>query len=477
MVTQANAGSGDGAPRRPSVRKRLLTFLLVPTLALMVLDTGFVYMVALRYSSHVHDRDLAESTLGLAKALQANASDGHLSTDATQIIEFDPDGRSLFAISSGHHGFVSGSAALAAQATHAHVGGTPLPYDAIVDGAAVRVESLRIVSPRDPGDRLTVSVAEALHDRQRQAGEILWLTIPVEALLVVLLMALVWQGVKYGLRILDAPIRRLSMRERNLAPISGPDIPIEILPLTRTIDGLFERIAKLVELQERFVADAAHQLRTPLAGLSMHVERALSSVRDADTAEALRHIRTLTARMTRSATQLLALARLQAPSAGDPQLLPLDLSRWLPDAVSERIPQALQAGIDLGYEDCGGPVMVAAGSASLQELIDNLIDNAIAHVGREGTITVSLSAVDGVALVAVDDDGPGVADEYMSRLGERFFRAPGAVNGGSGLGLAIVRRIAEAHAAGLDFCRSAMGGLRVEIRFPQSACEDGRPAP
>ena len=458
------------------MRKRLLAFLLVPTLVLMVLDTWFVYVVALRYSSHVHDRDLAESALGLARAVQAGGSDGHLSADATQIIEFDPDGRSLFAISSGHHGFVSGSAALAAQTSHAHAGGAPSPYDAIVDGAAVRVESLTIVSPRDSGDRLTVSIAEALHDRQQQAREILWLTIPVEALLVLLLMALAWQGVKYGLRILDAPIRRLSMRERTLAPISGPDIPIEILPLTRTIDGLFERVAKLVELQERFVTDAAHQLRTPLAGLSMHVERALSSVRDADTGEALRHIKALTTRMTRSATQMLTLARLQAPLPDDPQLTKLDLSRWLPEAVSERIPQALEAGIDLGYEDGDGLAEIAANRASLQELIDNLIDNAIAHNARGGMVTVSLRMVDGGGgvLVAVDDDGPGVADVYVPLLGERFFRAPGAANGGSGLGLAIVRRIAEAHDAKLSFRRSASGGLRVEIRFPAISGENGQ---
>jgi two-component system sensor histidine kinase TctE len=469
MGPGSGSNPAEAAHRRPSVRRRLLAFLLIPALLLMILDTGFVYFVALKYSNHVHDRDLGESTRGLSNAFSETWSNGQLPPDARQLIEFSQQGRSFYAVYSERRGFISGNAALATKSST--MGGTqPVLFDAVVNGKPVRAAAMTLAVVQGSTDRLTVTVAETLRDRQQQAREILLLTIPVEALLIAVLMVLVWQGVRFGLRILDAPVRRLAMRERNLAPITGPDIPIEILPLTRTIDGLFERVATLVELQERFVADAAHQLRTPLAGLSLHVEQALATTSEQDRRNALQHIQALVTRMTRSANQLLALARAQAPLQSTTQLLPMELARWLPEVVSRRIPEALHAGVDLGYEAACDSAMVAAEAHSLQELIDNLIDNAIAHVAREGTITVGLRVIEaGQVELTVDDDGPGVAAAFLPRLGERFFRAPGAADGGSGLGLAIVARIVEVHHATLIFDRSALGGLQVTIRLPALA--------
>ena len=196
---------------------------------------------------------------------------------------------------------------------------------------------------------------------------------------------------------------------------------------------------------------------------------------------ALAQIQALTTGVTRSATQLLALARAQAPQEGGPTLSPLDLAQWLPAMVALRIPESLQAGVDLGYESPGhataldevvhedAAIMINAERNALQELLDNLIDNALNNVSRDGTITVSLQS--GVnpgeaARVSIEDDGPGVPDDTLGRLGERFFRAPGAPDGGSGLGLAIVRRIADVHGAQVRFGRAGIGGLRVELRFP-----------
>ena len=466
----------DNVRGRPSVRRRLLAFLLIPTLLLMILDTAFVYYVALRYSNHVHDRDLGESTRGLATAFSALWAKGQPPADTQQLIEDSQRGHSFYAVHSERRGYISGNQTLA-RASSKRGGMKPELFDAVVNGAHVRAAAMTIATAQDATDRLTVTVAEPLHDRQQQAREILLLTIPVETLLVALLMVLVWLGVRFGLRILDAPVRRLAMREHNLAPISGPDIPIEILPLTRTIDGLFERVATLIELQERFVADAAHQLRTPLAGLSLHAEQALASSSEQDRLNALQHIQALATRMTRSANQLLSLARAQAPSPATAQLVPMDLAAWLPEAVSRRIPEALQAGVDLGYEALCDSAMVAGDAHLLQEMIDNLIDNALAHVARDGTATVGLRGIDhGCVEVTIDDDGPGVASTLMPRLGERFFRAPGAADGGSGLGLAIVARIAELLHASLHFERSALGGLRVAISFPAlSAVTTGAP--
>lgn len=455
--------------RQPSLRRRLLKFLLIPTLVLMLLDTGFVYFVALRYSNAIHDRDLISTTLGLANAIASGRSGGRLPREARSLLEYNPDGRTLFSVRSLAHGVVSASTPAPPSMQTPRARQVPIVFDAAIAGLPVRVGSVRIASPTEPGDSLLVSVAESLHARQQQAREILMITIPVEALLIAVLLALVWQGVKFGLRILDLPTRRLALRERNLEPVSGPDIPVEILPLTRTIDGLFERVRVLIAFQERFVADAAHQLRTPLAGLAMHVERASSAGSHADFQSAMTHIQALTARTTRTATQLLSLARAQTPQEGAARLSRIDLGRWLPEVVAARIPESLHIGVDLGYEAATSDAIIDGEQHALQELFDNLIDNALRHVAHEGTVTMSLHAATGAGQgprVAIDDDGPGVPDELLSRLGERFFQAPGAADGGSGLGLAIVRRIADIHGARLGFSRSALGGLRVELRFP-----------
>lgn len=476
MPSSSTTGVRRGRRTQPSLRRRLLVYLLIPTLLLMLVDAVFVYFVALNYSNGVHDRDLVYSTMGLADAIDDAHSNGRMDEASRALIEFDPEGRTFYSVRSRRNGLVDGSARQLSPPRTLRVSDHPVLYDAVIGTLPVRAASLVMRSPVDAGDELVVSMAESFHDRDLTAREILMITIPTEALLIVILLALVWQGVQSGLRILDVPIRRLALGDHGFDPVSGPDIPVEILPLTRAIDGLFERVQSLVAVQERFVADAAHQLRTPLAGLAMHVERACAARNEADFDVAMQHVKVLTARVTRAATQLLSLARFQAPQ--DDAALPerIDFAQWLPGIVAARVPESLDAAVDLGYEGGVQPAFVAGEPRALQELFDNLIDNALRHVSPGGTVTVSLQprVVRGACVrVAVEDDGPGVPDDVIDRLGERFFRGPGAADGGSGLGLAIVRRIADVHGARVGFERSAMGGLRVVLDFPGDQARAG----
>ena len=463
--------AAGAAPAHPSLRRRLLAFLLIPTVLLMLVVSALFYLLMLKYSNHVHDMDLKEDTLGLAKAVN-DADDGlPLPLQARRLLEFSTEGRVFFEVRSQRHGVISHSAQpIPAHAAPATPGRVALRDERMTDGTPVRVASLIVPSVREPSDRLTVSVAETLDDRHRRAREILMLMLPTELLLTCSLLALVWHGVRVGLRLLQPAVRRLDDSQRDLSPVSGPDIPIEVLPLTQAIDGLFDRLKQLMALQERFVADAAHQLRTPLAGLSMHVQRAQAGTRPQDTAQALQHIRLLTDRAIRSSTQLLSLTRAQAPRESIRPLLPLDLAAWLPQALAERIPDALHAGVDLGYDDdtIDGPAWVAADAWSLRELLDNLLDNAFRHAAGR-MVTVSLRRAPRHLQLAIDDAGPGVDEALLPRLGERFFRAPDAPEGGTGLGLAIVASIAARHHAGLRYQRSALGGLRVEVDIPAGA--------
>ncbi len=452
---------------RPSLRRRLLVFLLIPMAALLLLDALFTYGVALAYANRVHDRDLSDDALTLAKMLGNDQLGSELTPQARFLLEYDPDGRSYFTVSSRRRGLLAGNGRLP-QLVHAPaLGAAPTLYDTQFGTRPLRAATVLTTTRHDPGDNLTVTVAETLHDRHQQAREILLLAILMQTLLIICVLSLVWFGVNHGLRVLDPLTARLAARSHELTPIGSADVPQEILPLTRTIDALFGRLRSMLALHDRFIADAAHQLRTPLAGLSLHVERALADPRPETVADALSHIHRLTRRAARTSSQLLALTRAQAAPVDAVDRSLLDLNRLIPEAVSLRVHEAIGAGVDLGYQGPDQPLCIIGDASCVQDLLDNLIDNSVRYAGRGSTVTVTLQALPGGgASLSVEDNGPGVSPELLPRLSERFFRASGNSEEGSGLGLAIVQRIAERHHAEVVYQLGEEHGLCVEVRFP-----------
>lgn len=454
-------------PRRPSLRRRLLLFLLIPMLSALVLDAVVTYFVALAFANHVHDDDLADDALTVAKMLSQYSGHGEMSPQARFLLEYDPDGRDYFSVRSARHGMIEGSAGLPAPGVALKPGAAPVLHNSHFRGAALRSASIAIANPAQAGDTITITIAENMKARRRQARQILLLAVPLQAMLILALLLLVRFGVGSGLKVLDPLTQRLARRERDLTPIEDTDVPVELLPLTRTIDAVFARLRELIALHERFVADAAHQLRTPLTGLAMHVERALAHARESVVVEALQHIRAATGRVTRTSNQLLALARAQSPAIPDTKMRPIDLPDLLRGLIATRLQEAWQSNIDLGYEGPDSGLVIRGDAAALQEMIDNLIDNALHYTGHHGTVTVAAGHADGQQVfVRVEDDGPGVDAALLPRLGERFFRDPANREAGTGLGLAIVEHIARRHGARVLYAQSPLGGLRVEIRFP-----------
>ncbi|HEV2681859.1 MAG TPA: ATP-binding protein [Rhodanobacter sp.] len=455
--------------RRPSLRRRLLVFLLIPMAALLLLDAMLTYGVALGYANQVHDRDLSDDALTLAKMLGNDQLGSTLTPQARFLLEYDPAGRSYFSVISARHGLLAGNGRLPQLSQAPTLGAVPTLYNTHLDAHALRAASVHTIDSHDPNDSLIITVAETLRDRHAQAREILLLATLMQTLLLVSVLSLVWFGVSRGLRVLDPLTARLAARTHELTPINGPDVPQEIQPLTRTIDALFGRVRGMLALHDRFIADAAHQLRTPLAGLSLHVDRAIADPRPETVTDALMHIRRLTQRAARTTSQLLSLARAQASPPDSEKCTRLDLGRLIPEAVSLRVHDALVAGVDLGYQ---GPatkqaLCILGDAASVQDLLDNLIDNSVRYGGRGSTVTVALQArADGGASLSVEDNGPGVPPELLPRLSERFFRAAGNGEEGSGLGLAIVQRIAERHHAEVTYRSGEECGLCVEVHFP-----------
>jgi two-component system, OmpR family, sensor histidine kinase TctE len=451
---------------RQSLRRRLMTTLLVPLMVLLLVNSLITYVGALIYANHVHDKDLINDTLTLVQMMATESPDGHVSSQAQFLLEYEPEGRNYFSVFSTKHGLIAGNPAVRPSRGMSHNGDEPLLYNVQIDKHALRAASLLMSNTSDPSDELEVTVAETLRDRHQEARQILLLSIPAQALLIIVAFLLVWLGVRTGLRQLDPLTTQLANREHDLAPIGDADVPAEILPLTRTIDGLFGRLRSMLALHERFIADAAHQLRTPLAGLSVHAERAQASSDPETISDSLNHIQRLIQRANRTSTQLLALTRAQTieHEAGDTE--PLNLATVIPELVGLRVHEALAAGIDLGYDGPSGPLWIEGDRHRIQEMLDNLIDNGLRYAGRGSLMTVSLARDGNDICLAVEDNGPGVPPDWIERLGERFFRVPGSQEEGSGLGLAIVQRIAEWHDGKARYMAGSDSGLRVEIMLP-----------
>lgn len=454
---------------KPSLRRRLLLLVSVPLLAVLVSGGIINYVIGLHFANKAFDRWLLNSAQAIGVLVNSDAGRNELGDQARILLQYSVHDRNQFAVRSVRYGVLAGDATLPQPKPSGDVS-TPMFTNFAVDGQAMRMASVFITNNADPDDVLVISTAESVHKRHALARELLLSTVPIELLLIAIAMTLVWLGINRSLRVLDPLARELRQRDASdLSPLRTIDAPVEVQPLVATIDALLARMDRTLRQQQRFIADAAHQLRTPLAGLRLQAERALADPSPETVREALMHVERLSAGTARAAGQLLALARAQAPDESLGVAVPLDLALLVRDQVAARVPAAIGHGIDLGYVGPDHGVTVTGDAVLLREMLGNLIDNASRYGSRDGgIITVGLETGDkGGCILSVQDNGPGVDPELMPRLGERFFRAVGNGHEGTGLGLAIVREIAERHGADVTFSNhSDPHGLRVEIRFP-----------
>ncbi|WP_413438340.1 ATP-binding protein [Sulfuriferula sp. GW1] len=277
-----------------------------------------------------------------------------------------------------------------------------------------------------------------------------------------LLALAVWWAVYRGV----APMRRLgrALAERQpqaLHPVAFDGITSEMAPMVNALNGLFERIGTLLESERRFTADAAHELRTPIAAIRAQAQVALGETDDARRTHALKNTLEGCDRATRLVEQLLTLSRLEAVAA--PAMADVDLSALTQRVVAELVPKALAKHQTLEFEateSCSVP----GNETLLTVLVRNLVDNAVRYSPASAQVKVSVQRQAGRVVLSVEDSGPGLAEADRNRLGERFFRVPGSSESGSGLGWSIVRRIAAVHRLDLQVETSAeLGGLAVRV--------------
>ncbi len=318
------------------------------------------------------------------------------------------------------------------------------------------------------GDNV-VQLAQPVSVRNRLAANVALRTLWPLIVLLPLLGLAVWIIVGRGLK----PLRRVtgaldSRHPEALDPLPDQRLPLEVQPLVRALNGLLRRLAAALDTQKAFVADAAHELRTPLAAVQIQSQLVARAQDDATRQEALADLQAGVTRATRLAEQLLALAR--AEPDGHASSTAVDLRALLDECVASRAPLAQERNIDLGI-DASERATVIGDPDALRVMLNNLLDNATKYTPPGGRIDVSLKVEAGHPVVRIADTGPGIPVEERERVFDRFYRVGAGANrtrtdvGGSGLGLAIVKRIALQHRAEVMLGESPAGGLLVTVRF------------
>jgi two-component system sensor histidine kinase TctE len=460
---------------QPLLRTQLLTWLAVPLFLLLIADTFISYWVALSFSQRAYDRSLVE--IAREVSLHLKPTGGGVTLDlpaeAHRVLFSDPVDRIYFEVTT---------------AEGRRIAGEPIPvrrrdgsrqaeafYDGRVRGEAVRIVELVLEAARSPGHaNVVVRVAETEVKRTELAREILLSVVAPQVLLILIAGIVVWAGVVRGLAPLDRVQRAVAARSgRDLSPVMADNVPGEVSPLVRSINELLARLDQVLTLQSRFVSDAAHQLKTPVAALEAQCEVALRERDPENLRKSVERLQPGLERLSRLVSQLLSLARNEPEAVRAVTLAPLDLNALVLEAATAWVPEALRKRIDLGFEAAAAAVVVDGDPARLRELLDNLLDNAIRYTPEEGRVTVRVMAAS-APTVAVSDDGPRIPPHERERVFQRFHRLLGGPADGSGLGLAIAQEIARLHGATITLDEDADGvGNTFSLAFQRLAVSAG----
>jgi len=441
-----------------SLRGRLLWFLLAAITIAALAQASIAYRTALHDADQIFDYHMQQMALSLRSGtplsntevqerMEAN-SEGGAGNDDMVVQMWSPDGVQMF---------------------HS-VSRARLPQRAVLgfsnvkaNGTVYRVFSIQTANQ-------TVQVAQDLAVRRNMAGNLALRTLGPIAVMMPILMLVVWWVVSGSLE----PVARVrsqvaSRQADDLSPVSEAGLPDEVRPLVQELNLLFGRVKTAFDAQQNFVADAAHELRTPLAALRLQAQ----SLDRADNPDARKlAVARLTAgidRATRLVEQLLVLARQEATAATGAACRPVDLADLARRTVADLAGVAAAKGVDVGVQQAD-PASVDGQPDALQILLRNLVDNAIKYTPAGGTADISVVLDAGAVKVTVEDSGPGIPEEERERVFDRFYRVAGSEAAGSGLGLAIIKAIAERHGATLTLGRSErLGGLAATVVFKQQA--------
>ncbi|MFT3778618.1 MAG: sensor histidine kinase N-terminal domain-containing protein [Ottowia sp.] len=466
----------------------ILDWMLTPLLLLWPVSLALTWLVAQNLANKPFDRALIYSVQALAQFIQVGPGQQvrfSLPQPAGELLRADDSDNVYYQVRGTGGEVLSGERELPApprDGGDAPPGDEPHLRDAEFRGLPVRVASLWVPIPGAPGPAL-VQVAETREKRSVLAAEIIKGVMLPQFAILPLAVLLVWLALVRGIKPLSELEGRIrARRPDDLSPLDEHAVPQEVGPLVASVNDLLTRLKDSIATQKRFLADAAHQLKTPLAGLRMQADLAQRQGSSAaDLKQSLQQIGHASVRATHTVNQLLALARAEGGGAVLAHQ-PCDLARLTIEVVREAVPRALERRIDLGYDgpEPGAPGFTRPGHPTLlKEMIRNLVDNALFYTpstpGHPGVVTVRVRAdpFRRALAVQVEDNGPGIAPADRDRIFEPFYRALGTNVDGSGLGLPIVREIAQQHGAQVDVDDAHPGqqppGALFTVRFAAGA--------
>ena len=462
------------APRNngTSVYRQLLLTLFLPTAAVLVAGTISDYLTAVSPLTEAYDQALLDSALVIAAHVR-DRGDGHLQlalpVDALDVLRADSRDSIYFRVSSVDGTFIAGDADLPTLDTS---DANPAQLDTVYHGNPVRLVGYTTFSGKSA---LTVTMGETTNKRARTRNRILTTAITSDLIILSVILTLILVGANLSLRPLRLVEDQIAQRSANdLTPLSIQRVPSEIQRVVLALNHLFKTVSQNAARQRQFLDSAAHQLRTPLAGIQAQLELMCAEEESPVRRERLERILEGARRLGHTTHQLLTLARADESAAGNWVFDDVSLPILVESIVADSLSAAEHAGVDLGAAI--SPATVQGVNWLLAEALRSLVSNSIAHTPAGGSVTVACGVRGGCAYFEVVDNGIGIPEAERERVLERFYRASNARGTGSGLGLAIAKEVAELHQGKLQIDTGADGlGTTVRIRFPaQGTANSGR---
>lgn len=459
--------------RKPrSLRRRLLLWVSLATLLIYVIAAALSYRQARHEVQELMDGQMAKTARLLL--VQAHGESPYLAglADSMAAMRGVKSRRAELAL---EFTLLRQDGTLLARSKHApeNINGNGLGFSSVQHHG----QPWRVLALETPDSRYRVQVSQSITQRNKEALEIATKTVLPLGVLLPLLIALIYYSVRRGLKPLDDLTADVAARTpENLTRLVPATALQETQPLVRALNRLLDRLATALDNERRFTADAAHELRTPLAALKIHAQVAMATNEQKQCKEAVAKVIAGADRATRLVEQLLRLARLD-PLVALPDPQPVDLGELVGTARADAADAAAARGQSLRAEIPDAPLIVSGDRDLLGAALRNLVDNALRYAPEGGEIRIRAAGQHGQVQLEVIDSGPGVPPEDLPRLVERFYRGRDVTAEGCGLGLAIVRRIAELHGARLEVENRPEGGFSASLHwYAPAAIDAGREA-
>lgn len=434
--------------QRDTLRYQLLKWVVLPMVVLLLLNVVLTYKFGYDSANRRHDRFLIDASAILLDQLVSNSGkvQFNIHSGALSLLSGDSKDQVYYFVGGLRNEYQFGASDL--PLPHGKLSATPNYYQAEYNGQKVRMVAAIFPESDVPDKQAVVIVAKTLNLRTERVQEWIWRILPAQFLLIVAASFMLWWGVGRGLRTL------LQMRDEvtgrslhDLQPLNEEKVVAEIRPLISGFNQLLGRLESSIAVQKRFIADAAHQLRTPIAGLKAQAELAIHLDDPAEMRHSLQQIHRATEQTSHLVQQLLALARAEPEAQSQSSMLELDLATLVQKITGQWVSKALDKNIDLGFEaESSDQYRMFGNPVLLTEMLNNLIDNALRYTPAEGQVTVRVKREPDLLIVEVEDSGIGIDANLRERVFERFYRVLGSDQTGCGLGLAIVREIVTYHA-------------------------------